>query len=146
MVLSLWFEKNDSHVVGWRGCCLVVVVVMVCANTPATPPTKQRQPLPHKCCTSGMMWRRNAPHARVVLMCALAFCVCGHTTVGRHRAPCYVVRPASRHWHARVCACQQTESPYRQRLNVERTYRLVRVNVCKEQTNTITQANHSSGI
>ena len=79
MVLSLWFEKNDSHVVGWRGCCLVVVVVMVCANTPATPPPhkKQRQPLPHKCCTSGMMWRRNAPHARVVLMCALAFCVCG---------------------------------------------------------------------
>ena len=110
MVLSLWFEKNDSHVVGWRGCCLVVVVVMVCANTPATPPPhkKQRQPLPHKCCTSGMMWRRNAPHARVVLMCALAFCVCGHTTVGRHRAPCYVVRPASRHWHARTSVCVPT--------------------------------------
>jgi len=49
--------------------------------------------------------------ARCAYVCSCLLCVWRawpHTTVGRHRAPCYVVRPASRHWHARTSVCVPT--------------------------------------
>ena len=109
MVLSLWFEKNDSHVVGWRGCCLVVVVVMVCANTPATPPPHKKTtpaPSPQVLYIGHDVETQCSSCARCAYVCSCLLCVWPHNS--RQASSAMLCCPSSFPALARACVCVPT--------------------------------------